>query len=188
MSKKKKPRFVKASGAPFSDEDIQLIGAELLKIARANRVQDVRLLDKELVFAAIEADPEHPLRRFYDWNVKRAARKHWLQHTHRIILSVRIEWKVGRFTRPLPITLSAELPRLKHGTKRKRVLTEDAMKSDPLFASAIDFRLRDIDTKIALAETLVAVRGKAPPGVAPMLKGLRAVFDEFYALSEKAAE
>lgn len=95
----KKPQFVKASGAPFSDEDVQLIGAELLKIAAANRVLDVRLLDKKIVFAAIEADPKHPLRRFYDWDVKSAARKHWINWTAKLIASVRIEWKIGKVRR-----------------------------------------------------------------------------------------
>jgi hypothetical protein len=176
---KKKPQFVKASGAPFSDESIQLIGRELLKIARANRVKDVRVLDKELVFAAIEADPKHPLRQFYDWDVKRAARKHWLAWTQKMILSVRIEYKVGRFTRPLPITLSAELPRLKHGSKRRRVLTEDALKNDPVFVSAVGFRFRDIDTKISQLEMLIGARGWAPPGMGEALKKMRATIDDY---------
>jgi hypothetical protein len=187
--KKSKPRFVKASGAPFSDEDIQLIGAELLKIAQANRIQDVCLLSKEIVFAAVEADPDHPLRRFYDWDVKRAARKHWIAWTQKIILSVRIEWKIGKYTHPVPITLSAELPRLKHGGGRKRVLTEDAMKSDPIFASAIDYRLRTVDSNIAQIEMLISVRGgRAHPKVRRLLEVMREGFNEFYADSAQAAE
>lgn len=178
----KKPHFVKASGAPFSDEDVQLIGAELLKIAAANRVLDVRLLDKKIVFAAIEADPKHPLRRFYDWDVKSAARKHWINWTAKLIASVRIEWKIGKFTRPLPLTISAEIPRLRYGATRKRVLTEDALADDPIFASAVGFRLRNIDTLLSGLETLLACRDKSPDvGLKRLIAGLRAEFDEYYA-------
>lgn len=187
--RKPKPRFVKAPGAPFSDEDIQLIGAELLKIARAYRVEDVSLLDAKMVFAVVKADPKHPLRRFYDWNTKRAAEKHWVAWTRKLIVSVRIEVKVGPFTRPIPITLSAELPRLKHGARRRRILAEDVLKSDSLFASAADFRLRTIESNIAQLEMLVDVRGgRVHPKVKRLLEVIRAGFDEYRAEDAKAAE
>jgi hypothetical protein len=185
--KKTKPRFIKASGAPFSDEDIQLIGAELLKIAEANRIRDVRLLDKKIVFAAIEVDPNHPLRRFYDWDIKKAARKHWVEWTHKLIMSVRIEWAIGKFTRPLPITLSADVPRLQYGATRKRVLTQDALLSNPIFASAVGIRLRSLDQQLAQLEALVAEYKGARLGVEPLLKGLRDQFEAHYS-TLKAAE
>lgn len=185
--KKTKPRFVKASGAPFSDEDIPLIGAELLKIAEANRIDDIRLLDKRIVFAALEADPNHPLWQFYDRDVKSAARKHWIEWTHKLIMSVRVEYAIGKFTRPLPITLSADLPRAKHGTTRKRVLTQDAMLNDPVFASAVGIRLRGLDQQLTQLEGLVAAHGGGPIGVEDLLTGLRDQFDGYYS-SLKAAE
>jgi len=183
-----KPSFVKASGAPFSDEDIHLIGAELLKIAEANRIGNLRLLNKKIVFAAIEADPKHPLRQFYDWDIKRAARKHWLDWTAKLIASVRIEWKIGKFTRPLPITLSAEIPKLKQGAARKRVLTVDALADDPVFASAVGFRLRSIDTALSQIETLIACRKKAPGAdLKSLIVGLRGAFDTYYATLKAGA-
>lgn len=187
--KKTKPRFIRASGAPFSDEDIQLIGTELRKIAEANRVDDIRLLDKNLVFAAIEADHNHPLRRFYNWNINEVARKYWINvTTHKLIMSVRIEWGVGKFTRPLPITLSADLPRVQHGTVRKRVLTEDALLNDPVFASAVGIQIRSIDQQLARLESLVeAYGGGATLGVDGLLQGLRNQFDAYYS-ALKAAE
>jgi hypothetical protein len=186
--KKPKPLFVRASGAPFSDEDAQLIGAELLKIAEANRIDDVRLLDKKIVFAVVEADPNHPLRKFYDWDVKKAARKHWVEWTQKLIMSVRIEYKIGKFTRPLPITLAAELPRLKFGATRRRVLTADAMMNDPIFASAVGLRLRNIDQNLAQLESLIAAHEGGPPGVERLLEAMRSAFDSYYSSLRIAAE
>lgn len=185
--KKTKPKFVKASGVPFSDEDIQLIGVELLKIAEANRVRDVHLLDKKIVFAAVEADPNHPLRQFYDWDVKKAARKHWVEWTHKLIMAVRVEWTIGKFTHPLPITLSADVPRLQYGATRKRVLTQDALLSNPVMASAVGIRLRGIDQQLSQLEALIAAYGGTPLGVESLLKGLRDQFEAYYS-SLKAAE
>jgi hypothetical protein len=182
-----KPKIVRTPSAPFSVEDAKIIGEELLKIAEANRVADIRLLDKKLVFAAVEADPEHPLRRFYDWDVKRAARKHWLEWTEKLIASVRIEWKIGKFTKTLPITLSAEVPRMKHGTSRQRVLTEDVLMDDPMFASAVGLRLRNIDSALAQLETLTSCR-KTPQAINELLERLRAALDTYKAaIGENAA-
>lgn len=171
--------FIRAPGAPFSEEDVRIIGEELLRIADANRLEHVSLLDKKLVFEAVEADPDNPLRRFYDWDVTSAARKHWLAFTHKMIMSVRIEWKIGKFTRPLPITLSANVSsRFKPGPVRRRILTADAMQHDPMFASAVGFRLRSVDGLLGQLEGLIGAHGKLPEAIKASFRAHRMSFNQ----------
>lgn|SRR5574341_429674 len=185
--RKPKPKIVRASGAPFSDEDIKLIGTELIKIADKHRVGDFRLLDKKIVFAEVEADPNHPLRRFYDWNDRTAARTARVDRTHTLIMAVRIVPGIGKFHRPLPLSITAELPRGKYGTVRKRILTQDALLNDPAFTSAVAGRLRNLDQQLAVIESLFEAYEGEPTGVEPLVTGLREQFDLHYA-GLKAAE
>src|ERR1700730_10998218 len=84
-------QYVRAPGAPIgSDKDAEIIGRCLQQIADEHRVDNVRSLDKKLVFGIIESDPNHPMRRFYDWDERNAARAHWIERTGTLIRSVRV--------------------------------------------------------------------------------------------------
>jgi hypothetical protein len=179
-STKSARRYYRASGAPFSDEDAQIIGEALQKIAEANRIGDIRTLDKKIVFKEVERDPKHPLRKFYDWDVRSAARKHWIDHTALIIRSIRVEIRVGRNfpAKRIQVYESAEVPRLDHQPQRKRVLIDDVLTNDPIFADAIGRRIRRIDTEIQGLETLTSCRKTSAP-IARFLESIRSAMDAY---------
>jgi|HubBroStandDraft_4_1064222.scaffolds.fasta_scaffold193499_3 hypothetical protein len=162
-------RYVRAAGAPFSDEDAPIIGRELQKIADAHQVGDLRQLDKKLVFGIVEANPRHPLRRFYNWDVAAAARRHWLDCTAVLIRSIHVEVRVGRMQKQVSMFSYAEAPTNQARThfKRTRVLTEDLLRNDPAFSSAVGFNIRRINDALRTLENLTSCRR-----VSPELRGL----------------
>src|SRR5208337_1155149 len=80
--------YMARSGAPFSNEDAQIIGPELMKIAVEQRVADVRMLDKQVVLQAVEANAHHPLRRFFTWDEADAAHGFRLEEARTLIKGV----------------------------------------------------------------------------------------------------
>lgn len=183
-------RYVRAPAAPFSDDDAQIIGRELHKIARAHAINDLGQLDKKLVFGIVESDSKHPLRRFYDWDESNAARKHWIEHTATLIRSVRIVG-VGASPKEINLFTYAEVSSNVDGrtrTKRTRVLTEDLLQDDPAFASALGFHIRNIGHAAKKLEDLVSCR-KTPIAIRRLCGGLREALDGYAAsLSDAAAE
>lgn len=175
-------RFVAATGSPFTDDDAGVIGVELTKIAEGNRVGDIRSLDKHLVFEAIEADPDHPLRRFYDWDVEKAARRHWLARTGLLIRSVRIiTAAMPKREKPRPMFLyDPEHAKRSPGEKTKRghVLTEDVLHADPVFASALASQIRGIGELVARLEHVTSMR-PTPREVVTLRDSLRAALNEY---------
>ncbi len=91
MSKEKNRAKYEVKG--YSPEDGALIGEELAKLAEGG---DIQALDKRRVFEAIRADENHPLRRFYNWDVEEASLQHWLGQTAKLIRSVRVYYVPAR--------------------------------------------------------------------------------------------
>ena len=181
------PRFARASGAPISDEDAQIIGEELLRIAEAHKVDGIRSLDKHLVFAEVENDPNHPLRRFYNWNEREAARLHWVDRTALLIRSVRVVTIEARVERHEPMFVRADVCTPEQ-PKRTKVLRDDVLANDPIFASAIGYQVRSIENALRQLEGLTS--GREPPkNIAALRDALRDAIDDYKAsLSDKAAE
>jgi hypothetical protein len=189
-------RFSWRTGAPFNEEDAALVGAELLKLARASCVADVASLNPREVFEAIYADADHPLRKMFgDFkDVEGAARRHWIQMTGTMIrsISVQIVALPGRALEPVrPMFVHAEA-RVKEGdgttVRRRRVLTEDALKSDPAFISAVGFKIRAITDALAGLESLTAWGHSVPPEIAQLRDSLRHAIDSYHGAIAQAAE
>lgn len=174
-------RFVRAPGAPIGDDDAVLIGNELLKIAEANKVGDLRLLDKKLVFAQIEADAKHPLRKFYNWDVQQAARRHWIEQTGTLIRSIRVVEVAARLPgKPQPMFVFAEVTgKDSTETRRTHVLRSDLLNNDPAFASAIGYQIRHIRDALMQLEGLTSSR--CPDNVARLRDALRESLDDYQA-------
>lgn len=190
--RKVRRRYVAASGAPFSDEDIQIIGEELAKIAEAHSVGDVRSLDHRLVFKIVKSDPNHPLRQFYNWNVREAAEKHWLEHTRKIICSVRIVTaKVGQRETFAPMFVDASVSDGRKVMRRTRVLRDDALVNDPISASHVGFQIRRIRDAVTSLETYTSEWRRPPKEVIGLRARLRQALDWYetqLASGEEAAE
>ncbi len=185
---REKPRYAAANGTLYSEKDAQIIGAALQKIAEANRVSDVRCLDKHLVYEAVEADEAHPLRPFYDWNNATAARKFRLEQTARMIRSVRtVTVSMGVRESFAPMFVAAEVADRKGVLHRSMVIRADSLASDPVFMSALGGKIRM--TRDALnGLSAYAAAGSPPADVARLVQALRAAFDAYEAgLRENAA-
>lgn len=185
-------RYVAATGAPFSDESAEVIGRELAKIAEANRVDDIRSLDRKLVFSIVEQDANHPLRQFYNWDDESAARAQRVAHTGLLIRSVRIVTiSLGKRGKPMPMFLYVPDYEKRAGTTKQRghVLTEDALADDPAYASAVAYQIRAIMHAVARLEHVVTSR-RSPRNVVELCAGLRTAITDYKAslVSEQAAE
>lgn len=181
-------KFVPASGACFGSKDAPIIGEALQRIADANRVDDIRSLSPRSVFELVKLDPEHPLRPYYNWNVKEAAEAHWIAHTSLLIRSIHvIEVNAGRRDVRHPMFVVADAPIRGGGNKRSRVLHEDVIANDPVFMSAISVHVRRIQQAVAQLEKLISCR-RAPTDIEEMCAGHREVIDRYNARGERAAE
>src|SRR5258708_29495091 len=100
-AKKKTPKTQSAQQARIgeryvcpglSDADAQSAGPALRGIAEKHKVNDIRSLTGEIVWAEIEADRHHPLRQLANYNVSQhdAARAHFVEVTRRLISGIRI--------------------------------------------------------------------------------------------------
>jgi len=173
--------YVAAKGAPFSDEDALVIGRELEKIAAENSVDDVRSLDKHLVLKAVEADSDHPLRRFYNWDVGEAARQHWLSHTQKLLSGIRVVTiTMGKRGPIKPAFVYAEhRPRDGGATVRSHVLLVDAEKSDPWLQSIVSQQIRSIVNAVERLEQLTMTRSPSPD-VDALRDDVRAAIDRYF--------
>lgn len=190
--KKKVERFnfQAVRGSPFSNEDAEVIGPELLKIAEQNRVDDVRSLDSKLVYAAVEADPDHPLRRFV-WfeDDDAAARAGRLARVGLLIRSVRIIYlTIRKREQPAPMFLYDP----KHGTRpksdveparRSHVLIDDALKDDPAFVSTLNGQIQLIRNAFKRLDHIANLRS-VPVHVKAFLVAQRKAFKELDAATD----
>lgn len=109
----------KASG--YSEEESKTIVAELDKLARHFKVDNVEQLPPRDVFAVIRDDERHPLRKFFDWDAKKAAEAYWISKTRELIRCVKL--------------VRLDLPPL--GTPEMQIVKLDPsrMKSRPAYVS-----------------------------------------------------
>lgn len=170
-------KFERAPGAPFADEDTPLVARELAKIASASKQHpgDVRSLDPTEVYEIVRADPTHPLRKLYGdfQDVDSAARSHWINLTKAIIRGVRVVYaQVSGPKRIEPMFVSADvaMPTASGGKRmqRRRVMREDALRNDPIFASTVGSAIRRIEDAVRYLEHLTAER--APDESTNLLK------------------
>ena len=186
-------RYVAAPGANFGDDRAAVYGRELDRIARENAINGVASLDKRLVYDAVQADPDSPLREFvFDRSDAEAADAYRLQRCALLIRSIRIiAVTMGPRPRPMPQFVAVDESvrrRVGAGTKRERgrVLTLDVMRSEPLFAGAVSVKIRMANQAIQQLERFVEQRPVNDP-VRRLADGLRAVFDDYFEAMHGAA-
>ncbi len=161
-------RFVAAAGARFTDEEAQIIGTELARIAEENRVEQIRSLDRDLVLSIVERTKDHPLRPFFEWDQAKAARAHRLAQAGVMIRSVRVVHVTGRVPEiPEPLFMYVPDGSSKRGDptsifRRTRVLTADAMQDDPIFASALGAMIHNLRLQIRRLSRTTSARPCAP--------------------------
>jgi hypothetical protein len=161
----------------LSERDAQMVGEELDKIAQANQINSINHLDPEMVFKTIENNPRHPLWRVYEKNKDKAARKHWLEYTRRLITGVRVVIaNVSKRPKVEPAYYSAEAPVRKNGStvvRRTHIASSDVLANDPIFLSALSGKLRRFVSVLRELEQL-ASRRPTPPDVMQLLQDVRA--------------
>ncbi len=74
-------KYVPRKGAPFKNEDAESIGQFIYSIE--NRTTQ-NILD------TIRQHPDHPIHKYYDWDMKKAAEQQWLQQTRNIVNHIEI--------------------------------------------------------------------------------------------------
>lgn len=178
MAAKKGAKIARRFVAPFlSEPDSQMVGEELEKIALAQRVNNIRHLDPEMVFKIIENTPSHPLWKVYEKNKNKAARKHWVDFTRKLITGIRVVTIDAKKRRTFqPVYISAEAPVKTPGsaaTRRTRVFASDVLSNDPIFLSAVSGKLRRLVGVLKELEHLTA-RRPTPPDVQQFLGDVRA--------------
>jgi hypothetical protein len=173
-------RFARASGAPISDDDAQIIGVELMKIAEANKIGDVRQLTKHVIWAALKDDPTHPL---WDFCPKRdvasAAEAFWLSWSGKLINYVRVIVIQGKVPTFKPMFIFTETSGVQTRTSRRaHVLREDALVHGPEFASAFGFQVRAV---INATERMAWCLGdrEPPENIAILYADLRAALERY---------
>lgn len=180
-AKKKAPVLAKRFVVPFLPEDKgQMVGEELEKIARANKINNIHHLDREMVVQVIEKNPKHRLRSIYENDPLKARRKHWLEFTAKLISGVRIiTVNIGKKQHFEPMFVSAQAPVKQQGSRalrRSHVFRPDALAQDPIFLSAIGSKLRRLVGVLKELEHLTAAR-PSPPDVQQLLLDIRTSVD-----------
>lgn len=176
--------YVPAAGSPFSETDMLVIGPALARIAEQNRVEDLRSLDKHLVYEAVEADPHHPLRPFLNWDDLAAARLHRIAQVQTLIRSVRIiTVQMGKRSSPEPMFIHVpDAAKRPHGAtqQRSQVLMADVLNNDPAYASALSSKMRVLQSTFRQLEHVVNGRGEeAPTEFAMFCQEVRAAIDRY---------
>lgn len=185
-------QYQAARGSPFADSDAEVIGPELVKIAEANRVGDIRSLDKKLVFEVVEADEHHPLRQFYDWDDERMARQARLERTALMIRSIRILTpSLPELSRPSPLVLFdpdhvQRRSNAPEARRRSHVLIQDVVNDDPTFISSLTAQIVRIRQGVERLDHVAALR-KTPMPIRRLVSDLAAAFAAYDGSEEAAA-
>jgi len=175
-------RYVASPGSGYSEDEAQLIGAELARIAKTNKT-DVASLDKVLVYERVEKTPNHPLRQFYEWDDAKAARAHRVTVTGNMIRCIRtVDIGHGDEERPVPEFIYVPNGSVKAdgNVTRSRVLTDDVLASDPLFANALGHKIRMVKHAFDGLAWLARSRSTSPE-VASLVKDLEAALNGYLA-------
>jgi hypothetical protein len=164
------------TGLPPADG--QLVGEQLMRMAQARQINNIHYLDPEEVFEEVERNPEHPLRKVFDWNDQSAARTQRIDYTRRLITTVRVivaHVKAGpRITEPLFVT--AKAPVVQPGSpalRRSHILSNDMLANDPAFASVVSRYTRQMLNELNKLEHLARSR-PLPAEVQQLITDVRA--------------
>jgi hypothetical protein len=90
VSIKRKVIFKARPNYRVTDKDARTIGKRLLELGASPTLMDVGAAD----MLADAKKPSSPLHKYFDWDVERAAEKHWLQRASYLIRSVAVEIRV----------------------------------------------------------------------------------------------
>jgi hypothetical protein len=177
-------RFERATGAPIKPEDAAIIGRELLRIATAHRIQDVRAVSKHIVLEEVLADANNPMRPFYNWDVNEAAHAHWLERTQVLINSIRIVEAGVRPKKPRKMFVSVNDTRETdedgqiNTHKGMRLLAPDAARNNDIFVQYLETCIGRIAQALQSAEDW-AERGNTPARHQQLLRELREALSRY---------
>lgn len=187
MTRRKSPkprfRFTAVKNSPYSDDDAAVIGSCLQRIAEDNAIDGIRSLDKDLVLEQYEEGNAPELSPYLEQNKTKAQREYWLIQIGAMIRSIRVMTASVKRS-PLPHPRPQFLPvkeRRGHasGPIRSRVITEDVLAHDPLFASAFGLQVRIVDNALKRLEHLVEMQPNAPAHMLTLPSALRTVLDDY---------
>ncbi len=88
---KKPEKRYEARGGPVRKHEAQTVGEALAEIKRKYGT-----LTPENLLNAVEKDPTNPLHKYFEWDVNKAARAHWLERASEIIRCVHVVPAPGR--------------------------------------------------------------------------------------------
>jgi len=182
MNKKsQRKQFVAAVGAPFSNEDAAEFGPVLERIAKSMRVNGIASINKRKLYEIVEADPEHPLRRFvFNSDDDAAARAYRIERCGLLLRSIRYGNakemnKMVRAAQDKKVFHYADARVVEEGSGKTRgsaVLRDDLLSHDPEYISAVSRKIRQIRDAVASLDDLATAR-KPPRGVATLVRELR---------------
>lgn len=101
--------FKAAQGSRLSDQDARRIGPELARIHdRDGELRPAAVVD-------VAKSPRSKLHRYFEWDVQKAAEKHWLATAGQIIRSIKIEVVTTRHAAPKQVRAFVKLDRSVRG-------------------------------------------------------------------------
>jgi len=89
--------FRAAEGSRISDTDAKRVGPELVRINE--RYGDI----KPSVVVDEARNPRSKLHRYFEWDIHKAAQKHWLEQARHLIRSVKILVKTSAYEQPTEV-------------------------------------------------------------------------------------
>lgn len=133
MSRKMKKQYVARSGYPFTDEDAEIIGPVLERLAASgNSSAD------DILAEAMRIDS--PLHQFYDWDLSSAARKHWLEYSRKVAKGIAYTWVVDETVHQRPVLVDVVIKDVGH-----QYLTPDIISGDEaLSMTVVEGALREL--------------------------------------------
>ena len=145
-------------------------------MAVRHQVNGIRCIDKETAFSEVEANPKHPLRSFFDWNDKSAARKQRVDYMGKLISSIQVVNVSIRKKSFEPVFVSTEAAVKQQGSnalRRTNVMRDDMLKHDPAFVSYVNRAVERMMHELKKLEHL-AVSRPLPSGVQQFIDDVRA--------------
>lgn len=189
MSRKRTPkvtfRYIAVKNSSYTDDDAEIIGACLQRIAEDNVIDGIRSLDKDLVLEEYEGGNAPELEPYLEQDKNEAQRQHWRNQISGMIRSIRVtqvKLRLGLKPEPRPQFVTCK-NRSGHGIApvRSRVLTDDVMANDPLFASAYSLQVRLISSAVKKLEHLMDMKKNAPDHMRGLPSSLRDILDAYLA-------
>jgi len=112
--------FKAAEGSRLTDQDARRIGPELARLHdRDGELRPATVVD-------VAKSPRSKLHQYFEWDVQKAAEKHWLSTAGHLIRSIRIEVKTSSRTPPREVRAFVKLGKsIKGYTPMTEVLKRD---------------------------------------------------------------